>query len=219
MASFATSMKEYGKGVLKELLFGEDKAGTNEKKTVGELDEKQLEKANASLDMQLSKLTSRFSELEKKKLEIFNLGVNTPGKIAKKVAASQLRIFDREIIHTESMVDYVLKNKTVVSTFILIKQRQSLLSKTLGEVLGNVDISQISDMIEEAIADGKVNDAKLDEIMKTFGIYLEDISPSTNDEDDEYIRMMEEAEALKKAGKAFDTNKLVSENIFTEAEA
>ncbi len=165
------------------------------KRTLNDLSMDELRREKTRLEQTENKLIKQVEELERRKQELFQKGVEEGSERQRRIYARKIKELDVEAKNIDKNLRFISRQLRVVNGFIQLKKNQALMEQMgLSDIISSMDIQDLQAYVEQASVEGEFNFDKLNEVLRNIEEADRLVEITGEDKDiEEIVRTMEEA--------------------------
>ena len=165
------------------------------KRTLNDLSMDELRREKTRLEQQEKKRIEEVEELERKKQELFQKGVEVGSERQRRILARKIKELDVEAKNIDKRLKFISRQLRVVNGFIQLKKNQALMEQMgLSDVISRMDIQELEKYVEKASVEGEFNFDKLNEVLRSIEETERLVDMAGEDKDiEDILKAMEEA--------------------------
>lgn len=165
------------------------------KRTLNDLSMDELRREKTRLEQTENKLIKQVEELERRKQELFQKGVEEGSERQRRIYARKIKELDVEAKNIDKNLRFISRQLRVVNGFIQLKKNQALMEQMgLSDIISSMDIQDLQAYVEQASVEGEFNFDKLNEVLRNIEEADRLVEITGEDKDiEEIVRAMEEA--------------------------
>jgi len=143
------------------------------------------------LEQEQRRLLSRIKELDRRKEELFRLGMNETTERKQRIHARKIKETEEKIKRLDANLQIVSRQLRTLNGFILLKENESLLAASM---LGHLGRDEVEQFMEESLVDGELQMESLQRLLAATEAAGEALDAREEDHDvAEIMREMQEA--------------------------
>ncbi len=176
-----------------------DKLVGKRKKTIANISLDDLTMAKVKLEQEQERVMRRVSDLEKEKEKLFQQGVNEASKRRQLLLAQKIQELEFQAKNYDKNLSAYQKQMRVLNGMIFLKENRSSWEETaVGQILGNLELSELESYVDQATAN---NVFQMDKFEKILGSLEEGEEFSEREEMDAGVsQIMAEMQRAREAG-------------------
>lgn len=176
-----------------------DKLVGKRKKTIANISLDDLTMAKVKLEQEQERVMRRVSDLEKEKEKLFQQGVNEASKRRQLLLAQKIQELEFQAKNYDKNLSAYQKQMRVLNGMIFLKENRSSWEETaVGQILGNLELSELESYVDQATAN---NVFQMDKFEKILGSLEEGEEFSEREEmDADVSQIMAEMQRAREAG-------------------
>ncbi len=165
------------------------------KRTLNDLSMDELRREKTRLEQMESKFIKEVEELERRKQELFQKGVEEGSERQRRIYARKIKELDVESKNIDKNLKFISRQLRVVNGFIQLKKNQALMEQMgLSDIIARMDIQDLEKYVEQASVEGEFNFEKLNDVLRSIEEADRLVEIAGEDKDiEEIVRAMEEA--------------------------
>ena len=169
------------------------------KKTLDGISLDDLSMARVKLENEQERVMRRVSELEKDKEALFQQGVGEPSKRRQMLLAQKIQEVELQAKNYDRNLAAYSKQMRVLNGMIFLKEnRKSWEDTAVGQILGDMDLSELEGFVDQATAN---NVFQMDKFERLLGSLEESSDISRREDLDEGVsEIMEQFQRAREAG-------------------
>lgn len=169
------------------------------KKTIANISLDDLTMAKVKLEQEQERVMRRVSDLEKEKEKLFQQGVNEASKRRQLLLAQKIQELEFQAKNYDKNLSAYQKQMRVLNGMIFLKENRSSWEETaVGQILGNLELSELESYVDQATAN---NVFQMDKFEKILGSLEEGEEFSEREEmDADVSQIMAEMQRAREAG-------------------
>lgn len=172
---------------------------TKRQKTIVDVSLDDLMMARVKLEKEQKRVIDRIHGIEKQKQALFQQGVGESSTRMARLLAEKIRDLDMEAKNYDKNLAAFSKQLRTINGFMFLKQNRLTWENTpLGQLLGNMDLSQLENFVDQATANDMF---QMDKFERLLGSLEEsDSLTNQNEEDADILEIMKAMQAVRESG-------------------
>lgn len=172
---------------------------TKRQKTIEDVSLDDLMMARVKLEKEQKRVIDRIHDIEKQKQALFQQGVGESSTRMARLLAEKIRDLDLEAKNYDKNLAAYSKQLRTINGFMFLKQNRLTWENTpLGQLLGNMDLSQLESFVDQATANDMF---QMDKFERLLGSLEEsDSLTKHNEEDADILEIMKAMQAARESG-------------------
>ena len=172
---------------------------TKRQKTIVDVSLDDLMMARVKLEKEQKRVIDRIHGIEKQKQALFQQGVGESSTRMARLLAEKIRDLDMEAKNYDKNLAAFSKQLRTINGFMFLKQNRLTWENTpLGQLLGNMDLSQLENFVDQATANDMF---QMDKFERLLGSLEESDSLTKQiEEDADILEIMKAFQAARESG-------------------